>query len=242
VTLKAPLFASTLCLAILALSCNGAVIKTPTPVTASTVLTPDRGSLVFADEFTDSAAGWSTDKSAAFKASFSPSGYVIVSRDLADDEVASPYVIPKDQLSVSVTATQSPNSPTESGFGAACDRGLKQQTMSYDFTVQIDGTWGVFRYDQRPGATNQQALLKQGTSPKAPGATSITVELMCATLSDGITTRLVMFVNSTQVADITDPVTDLPRLGWLGGLVVSNDGSAPTTVTATHYEERDLTL
>jgi hypothetical protein len=241
-TVKAPLFASALCLAMLALSCNGGVIKTPKPVTASTVLTPDRGSLVFSDDFTDSAAGWSTDKAADFKASFSPSGYVIVSREFADDEGASPYVIPKDQLSVSVTATQSSNSPTESGFGAACDRGLKQQTISYDFTVQIDGTWGVFRYDQRPGATNPQALLKQGSSPKAPGATSITVELMCATLSDGITTRLVMFVNSTQVADIMDPVTDLPRLGWLGGLVVRNDGSGLTTVTATHYEERDLTL
>jgi hypothetical protein len=159
-TVKAPLFASALCLAMLALSCNGGVIKTPKPVTASTVLTPDRGSLVFSDDFTDSAAGWSTDKAADFKASFSPSGYVIVSREFADDEGASPYVIPKDQLSVSVTATQSSNSPTESGLGAACDRGLKQQTISYDFTVQIDGTWGVFRYDQRPGATNPQTLLK----------------------------------------------------------------------------------
>jgi hypothetical protein len=65
---------------------------------------------------------------------------------------------------------------------------------------------------------------------------------MCATLSDGITTRLVMFVNSTQVADITDPVTGLPRMGWLGGFVVRDDGSGPATVTATHYEERDLTL
>jgi hypothetical protein len=241
-TAKARLFASTLCLALLALSCSGGVIKTPMPVTATTAVTPDRGSLVFSDDFTDAGAGWSTDAASDFKASFSPSGYVIVSRDFADDEVASPYVLPKDQLSVSVTATESSNSPSESGFGAACDRGLKQQTISYDFAVQIDGTWGVARYDQRAGAANPQAVLKQGTSPKAPGATPITVELMCATLSDGITTRLVMFVNSAQVADITDKVTDLPRLGWLGGLVVRNDGSGPTTVTPTHFEERDLTL
>jgi hypothetical protein len=229
----------------MAVSCGGGlngIVKSPTPVTASTALTPDRGSLVFSDDFTDAGAGWPTDTSTDFKASFSPSGYVIVSRELADDEVASPYLIPKDQLSVSVTATESPNSPSESGFGAACDRGLKQQTISYDFAVQIDGTWGVVRYDQRPGAANPQALLKQGTSPKTPGARSITVELMCATLSDGITTRLVMFVNSTQVADITDPVTGLPRMGWLGGFVVRDDGSGPATVTATHYEERDLTI
>src|SRR5260370_37190998 len=214
-----------------ALSCSGGlngIVKSPTPVTASTALTPDRGSLVSADAFTNAAAGWLTDASAAFKASFSPSGYVIVSREFADDEVASPYVIPKDQLSVSVTATESSDSPSESGFGAACDRGLKQQTISYDFAVQIDGTWGVVRYDQRPGAAKPPALLKQGTSPKTPGATSITVELMCATLSDRTTTRLVMFVNSTKVADITDPVTDLPRLGWLGGPAARDDGSGPT--------------
>ena len=64
--------------------------------------------------------------------------------------------------------------------------------------------------------------------------------LICATLSDAVTTRLVMFVDGTQVADIADPVSDLPRLGWLGGLVVTGEDSGPTTVTVTHFEERDL--
>ncbi len=240
--MKALLLASTLCLAMVALSCNGAVIKTPTPVTASTALTPDRGSLVFSDDFSDSASGWSTDTASDFKASFSPSGYVIVARNFADNEVATPYVLPKDQLSVSVIATESSGSPSGSGFGAACDRGLNQQTISYDFVVQVDGTWEVIRHDLRPGAANPHTSLKKGTSPRALGAKSITVELMCATLSDGITTRLVMFVDTTQVADITDPVTDLPRLGWVGGLVVRSEDSGPTTVIATHCEERDLTL
>src|SRR6266581_3306018 len=49
-------------------------------------------------------------------------------------------------------------------------------------------------------------------------------------------------VYNTQVADLADPVSDLPRLGWLGGLVVRGDDSGPTTVTATHFEERDLTF
>jgi hypothetical protein len=234
--------ASTLCLAVLVLSCNGAVIKTPTPVTASKALSPDRGSLVFSDDFRDSASGWSTETSSDFNASFSPSGYVIVARNFADNEVATPYVLPKDQLSVSVIASESSGSPSGSGFGAACDRGLNQQTVSYDFVVQVDGTWEVIRHDLRPGAANPHSSLKRGTSPRAPGAKSIAVELMCATLSDGITTRLVMFVDTIQVADILDPVTDLPRLGWLGGLVVRSLDSGPTTVTATHFEERDLTL
>jgi hypothetical protein len=232
---------STLCLAVLVLSCNGSIIKAPTPVTASTALTPDRGSLVFSDDFTDSGSGWSKEATADFKASFSPSGYVVVAHNFIDHEVAAPYPTPKNQLSVAVTATES-SSPSGSGFGAACDRGLTDQTVSYTFVVQVDGTWDMIRHDLRPGAANPRSLLKQGTSPRSPGRTLITVELMCATLSDGITTRLVMFVNSTKVADITDPVTDLPRLGWVGGFVVRGDGSEPTTVTATHYEERDLTL
>jgi hypothetical protein len=228
----------------LALSCSGGLngaVKSPTPVTASTVLTADRGSVIFIDDFSDSNSGWSKDTTADFKASFTGSGYVVVARNFVDHEVAAPYVLPKDQLSVAVRATES-SAPDGSGFGAACDRGLKEQTISYDFAVQVDGTWDLVRHDLRPGAANPHALLKQGTSPKAPGAASITVELMCATLADGITTRLVMFVDNTQVADITDPVTDLPRLGWVGGLVVRGVDSAPTTVTATHYEERDLTL
>ncbi len=242
---KVPPSAWALCLAILAVSCNGGLnglVKSPTPVTASTVVTPDRGSLVFSDDFNDSASGWSTATIGDFRASFTGSGYVIVARNFVDHDVAAPYGIPKDQLSVSVTATEASGSPSGSGFGADCDRGLKNPTITYAFVVQVDGTWEMIRHDQRPGAAKQHSMLKRGTSPKAPGAISITVELMCATLSDGVTTRLVMFVNSTQVADITDPVSDLPRLGWLGGLVVRGEDSGPTTVTATHFEERDLTL
>jgi hypothetical protein len=210
------------------------------PVTSTTVLTPDRGAVVFSDNFSDPKSGWSTDATSDFRGSFTKEGYVIVVRGFADHEAAAPYLTLKDQLSVSVTATESSDSPVGSGFGAACDRGLTDPTISYDFHVLVGGTWGIFRHDLRRGPGNQHSLLKQGSSSKAPGAISRTIELMCATLSDGVTTRLVMFVDGTQVADISDPVSDLPRLGWVGGLDVSGVDSGPTTVTATHYEERDL--
>lgn len=240
-----PPFAWALCLAIPALSCSGGlngVLKSPTPVTASTVLSPDRGSVVFTDGFNDSASGWSTATVADFSASFTKSGYVIVARRFVDHEVAAPYGIPKNQLSVSVTATESSGSPVGSGFGVGCTRGLKDPTIHYEFVVLVGGTWDIARHDLRPGAAAQHTLLKKGTSPEAPGSASVTAQLMCATLSDGITTRLVMFVNTSQVADITDPVSDLPSLGWLGALDVRGEDSGPTTVTATHFEERDLTL
>ena len=217
------------------------MLKKPTPVTATTAVTADRGSMVFSDDFTDSGSGWTRESVADFSATFTKSGYVIVARGFVDHEIASPYSVPKQQLSVSMTATESTDSPSESGFGAGCDRGLSESTVSYDFVVMIDGTWEIRRHDTRPGAASASSLLKKGTSPKAPGAASITVELMCATLSDGVTTRLLTFVSGTDVADITDRVDDLPRLGWLGAFVVRGEGTRPTTVTATYFELRDLT-
>jgi len=245
VTVRTPPFAWALGVAILAFSCSGGlngVLKSPTPVTASTALSSDRGSVVFTDGFKDSASGWSTATVADFSASFTKSGYVIVARRFVDHEVAAPYGLPKNQLSVSVTATESPDSPVGSGFGVSCMRGLKDPTIHYDFVVQVGGTWDIARHDLRPGAATQHNVLKKGTSPDAPGSAAVTAQIVCATLSDGITTRLVMFVNANQVADITDPVSDLPSLGWLGGLDVRGEDSGPTTVTATHFEERDLTL
>jgi hypothetical protein len=172
--MKLPPFAWALCLAILAISCNGGLnglVKSPTPVTASTVVTPDRGSLVFSDDFNDPASGWSTVTVADFRASFTASGYVIVARNFIDHEVAAPYGIPKDQMSVSVTATESSGSPSGSGFGADCDRGHKNP------------------------------------SPTSP----------------------------------TRSATYPAWVGWAASWSAGED-SGPTTVTATHFEERDLTL
>lgn len=243
--MKVKRFGWAICLATLVVSCTGGLsgaLKSPTPVTASTVLTAERGAVVFTDDFSDSASGWSTSPTADFKASFGGSGYVVVASKFVDHEIAAPYLLPKDQLSVAVRATESTSSPDGSGFGAECSRGLKEPTVTYNFVVQVGGTWDMFRHDTRPGAANPDTSLKKGTSPKAPGAASVTVQLMCATVSDRVTTRLVMFVDNTQVADITDPVSDLPRLGWLGGLMVRSVDAGPTTVTATHFQERDLTL
>ncbi len=226
-------------------SCSGGlsgVVKQPKPVTATTELKPNDGSVIFSDDFHDSGSGWSTDTTPEFSASFTKSGYVVVGRTLVDNEVSAPYVTPKDQLSVSVDATESADSPVGSGFGAGCSRGPTDNTISYDFAAEVGATWELFRHDTRPGVTDRDSLLKKGTSPQAPGAKLLTVELMCATLTDGVTTRLVMFVNDTQVADITDPVANLSRLGWLGGLVVRSVDSGPTAVTAIHFEERDLTF
>ena len=229
---------------LLGASCSGPMPgigpRPSSPVTASTVLTPDRGSLVFSDDFNDSNGGWSRDSTADFNASFIGGAYVVVARNYVDHEIAVPYVDPKDQLSVAVTATQSAGSPALAGFGVGCVRGLTDPTVHYTFVVMVGGTWNLYRHDERTGAPSPHTLLKQGTSPKKPSAISLTVELICATLADGVTTRLAMYVNSTQVADIADPVKDLPRLGWLGSLVVRGDDPGPTTVTATHYEERDL--
>jgi hypothetical protein len=225
-------------------SCSGGItgiVKKSNPVSETTVVKADRGPVVFSDDFTDSGSGWPKESVGDFSATFTRNGYVIVARRYIDHEAVAPYSIPKDQLSALVTATESTDSPSGSGIGANCDRGINDATLSYVFVVTIDGTWEARRYDTRKGATAPASSLKKGTSPKAAGAVPISVELMCATLSDGVTTRLVMFVNGTGVADITDRVDDLPKAGWLGGFVVRAQDTGITTVTATHFEERDLT-
>lgn len=230
-------------LALITVSCGvgvSPVVRQPKPLDATTQVTANQGSLVFSDDFNDSQSGWSTDHIADFSASFTKDGYKIVTRRFVDHQVQAPYTQPKDQLSISLTAIESLDSPVGSGFGTGCSRGSSESTVNYDFTVDMGGTWSLYKHDTRPGATTTTVLLKKGTSPATIGGKSVTVELMCATLADGATTRLVTFVDGSQVADLTDVVPDLPRIGWLGWVDVLGEDSGWTTVTASHFEERDL--
>ena len=58
-------------------------------------------------------------------------------------------------------------------------------------------------------------------------------------MADGATTRLVLFVDGQPLVDFTDKVAP-SSAGWTGGIVMSSL-EAPSTMTATYFEERDLT-
>ena len=135
-----------LCIGLVTNSCTGSVGTgpKPQPVTATTILAADRGTVVFSDNFHDSASGF------------------------LDHAERSPYLEPLQQLSVSVTATQSSAALTNAGFGVQYRRGVSDSTVFYEFLVVVGGLWVVVRRDTRAGAASESSLLKQGRSPSAP--------------------------------------------------------------------------
>ena len=219
-----------------------AVKKSPPavgPVLASTEVNSTRGKTVFSDDFHDSASGWTTDalpSGTTFK--YTSDGYVVVARGALDHFADSPYETPVPQIAISVTATQSADAAAGAGYGVSCWRGTNASELRYDFTVMAGGDWKVDRRDG--GISTKPLILKRGRSSAAPGSTPLAVEAMCATLADQHTIRLILFAGTQKVADISDSAATLATAGWQADLTVTSSASHDSTVTATHFEVRDL--
>jgi hypothetical protein len=221
------------------------------PVTATTALRESRGSVVFTDDFHDPSSGWTTDTlPSGTTFHYSNGHYVIVAHGDLDHHADSPYSNPVNQISSTVTATQSTGAPSGAGFGATCLRGsgaaagaagAGADAVRYEFVVLVGGKWLVSRRDGITSTSAGPTTLKEGSSVASPGTAALTVTAMCATLGDGQSTRLALYVAGSKVADLTDrPKAGLPTDGWYGGLVVSSSGTGPSTVTVTHFASRDL--
>jgi hypothetical protein len=214
------------------------------PVTSATPspagpLQATSGAVVFSDDFHDSSSGWSTSTLPS-GTSFAYRGgkYVVVAKGALHHYAESPYAQPHRQLIASVTATQVAGAPDGAGFGVTCRRGLGAQQVRYQFLVLTGGQFFIEGGTGPDSGTTAPVILKQGTSPVSPGAAPLMVVGACMSERDGRTTRLVLFVNGTSVADVTD-VRDLAANGWLGGLDVASRDPNPSTVTVTRFEERD---
>ncbi len=213
--------------------------KTSEPVTASTTVAAQRGTVVFADDFHNASSGWSTETlPSGTTFSYAASGYVIVAKGAVDHFANAPYETPVQQAAISVTATQSTDSPIGAGFGVSCWRGTGAAELRYDFLVSTGGDWQVDRRDG--GIPTTPHILKQGKSAVTLGSAPLAVQGMCATLADLRTTRLVLFAGTLKLADIIDTATAMPDAGWLADILVTSEALHPSTVTATHFEVRDL--
>jgi hypothetical protein len=209
------------------------------PVSASTVLAADRGVIVSTDNFKNSHSGWPLPKanSAVTTYQFTSGGYVIGSRTgTLEHLVYAPYKTGLQQLSLSVTATQT-GAPKGAGFGVTCRRGTNAAEISYTMVVLNNGTYYVERYDGVPVATSNPKTLQRGQSLVSPGSTAITVVGMCATISPGIT-RIALFANGQLLADLTDTAV-LAGGGWTGGIDMAS-GKTTSTLVATAWQERDI--
>ena len=209
------------------------------PVTDATVLAANRGVILSNDNFKNSHSGWSLPKanSAVTTYKFTGTGYAIGSLTGAlEHMVYAPYKTAKQQLSMSVTATQT-GAPKGAGFGVTCRRGTDAAEISYTMVVVNNGTFYMERYSGPPSATSNPKILKRGVSPVSPGSTPVTIVGMCATISPGVT-RVTLFANGQLLADVTDTAT-LAGSGWAGGIDMSS-GKTPSTLLATAWQERDL--
>jgi hypothetical protein len=211
--------------------------RMPTPVTAHSRLYVDGGTVVFTDGFHDPSSGWPTGTTASGSSyQYSNAGYVIVGKGTLHHLAPAPHTRPLMQLSIAVSASQTGDTPDGSGFGVTCDTGEGSTELQYTLIVEQPGTWYLERSYGPVALTN---LIKQGPAQVTPGVRPLSITGMCATLADGHTTRLALFVNGVLVADATDS-SNAAVHGWVGGIVASSRAGQVTTVTFMKFEERDL--
>jgi hypothetical protein len=218
----------------------------PTPtlpgISASSSFGATAGTVYFSDRFGSQYSGWPTDLTANLQHTtlqFDNRGYEIGSLGGAMHHlVYGPSRVEKQQMSMSLTATQE-NSPLGAGFGVSCRRGTDADQVVYEFIVTNAGRFLVDRWTGTPTVDGEAAPLQHGDAPYPPSIVPITVTGVCATMSDGITTRLALFVDGRLLVDFADRVR-LSGAGWSGGIVMSSL-EAPSTMIATYFEERDLT-
>jgi hypothetical protein len=76
--------------------------------------------------------------------------------------------------------------------------------------------------------TGSPSLLREGSS-HAPDVTPTTIVAVCARLADGMTNRVLLFVDYVKVADFLD-VAPSHNSGWIGALMTTGGAGNPTTV------------
>ncbi|HEY5455482.1 MAG TPA: hypothetical protein VIJ96_08425 [Acidothermaceae bacterium] len=208
--------------------------------TASSPLSPMSGIEVYSDDFTDSTSGWSTGsdpKGAVF--TYAPDGYTVTSTVAAHWLAYAPYDDPAQQVNLNVTAHESVGAPAGAGFGLVCRRGPESTTdVRYEFVVNETNRWFIERNQGAVTMSSTPTILDEGSLPTKLGTQELEISGICATLADGQTTRLALFIGPQKVADITD-VSSLDSDGWLGGLISSGDDVKSTTTVA-GYTESDL--
>jgi hypothetical protein len=204
----------------------------------TTVVTATRGTSGFSDNFSDSGSGWPTNTVDGSTASYSNGGFTVNAPGIFIYRRESPYRVPMKQIGVTMTAITEAGALHGGEFGPNCDQGTStSDDFHYEFLLTTESRWFIVRH--QGVSANQTQMLKEGTAPVAAGSSPETVTGLCATQGDGHTTRLVMFVNGAQVADITDSQS-LPASGWIGGMSFGGHSGSVAVVTATQFTVRNL--
>jgi hypothetical protein len=132
----------------------GSSVSSPRDLTEASILKPGLGRLVYSDNFRDHVDDWSASSSQPGTSfSYTASGFEIVGTGDFVHMATSPYLTPLRQVSMSMTAMQSEDSPSSRGFGLRCRRGSASAQVRYEFLV-TGATWRLWRRDGAPGLNN----------------------------------------------------------------------------------------
>jgi hypothetical protein len=214
--------------------------SSPSAQPSPTATAAPAGRLVLADDaMNDPTSGWTPDPGQGDNgtATFKPDGYHVASlkpntAPLTTYSVASPFALRLTSLVVTVDALVT-GSPAD-GTGVRCDQGAGRSGLRYTFEVHGDGTWVIFKIDDKGSAA-----LAQGSDPSIhPQGQINTIQGRCDEKAGGMTS-LIMTVNGKQVGVVTDQHPGQP-VSWHAALVVYRDpGSAATDVRFTHFQIHD---
>lgn len=208
-------------------------------ITASSPLDSPLGtSVIFSDSFGDPNSGWDTGADSDSNYTYTPGGYSMTTNAPGVFFSYAPDDTPAQQVSLAVTAIESPGADPDAGYGASCRRGPDSASqLRYEFRVTGSGQWFI---ERNTGDLDAQTptIVDQGSSQLLAG-TQGTLSAVCATLADGTTTRLALFLNGTKVADTVDVAT-ADGAGWLGAILSTNPGTAPATTVVRYYTDSAL--
>jgi hypothetical protein len=196
-----------------------------------------QGAVVYSDNFKDASSGWTTTPESGATFAYQNGTYVIIPTGNLHWFSEAPYAVPVPRMSAAVTARERVSAPGGAGFGVMCFQGAGPAQVRFEFLVLVDGQWFVEENTGVPSPSRVPTILKQGVVG-APLAKATTIEGACGTPSHSRMTHLDMFVNGTHVADL-DTETPVAGRGWLAAIVADSRKTAPSKVTATHFEERD---
>ncbi len=206
---------------------------TPSPTPS---MGPGAGTSVYSIDFTAGHSGWKEKTyEDGTRYEGTDAGYVITARDAFNYFSYAPYGSVKQQLSVSMTASQV-GSGADMGFGVVCY--ADSENLSYEFIAFSSGDWVILKRQGTKAQQEDPITYAAGEGSTPAGATPMTIVGVCSSL-DTRTIRVTMYVDGKEVSDTTDTNDTSELETWLGGIVVSAETSGPT-VTVTRFELRDL--
>jgi len=208
------------------------------PMTATAPLKAGDGKVVYSDDFHDQNSGW-TNQVGLFgtKVTYGSNALTITPKDWGTTDLVPPFHGQIDQIAIALTASVDGVTSGGDGVTALCRQQTATGQVEYRFGVSSGSTWSFTRSIQTGSHTDING--SGGVSQTNIGATPVSAVAVCATLADGRSTRVALFVDGTSVMDRVETADSDLKTGW--SPVVQIDSSKSTPSVSLHkFEVRNL--